>query len=46
MTEQLDRLRSALADRYAIEEELGSGGVAVVHLAGDLRHDRQWRCGR
>ncbi len=41
MTEHSDRLRSALADRYAIQEELGSGGMAVVYLAGDLRHDRQ-----
>ncbi|UCC85051.1 MAG: protein kinase [Gemmatimonadota bacterium] len=41
MTEHSDRLRSALADRYAIEHELGSGGMAVVYLAGDLRHDRQ-----
>jgi len=41
MTEHSDRLRSALADRYAIEAELGSGGMAVVYLARDRRHDRQ-----
>jgi eukaryotic-like serine/threonine-protein kinase len=29
-----------LADRYAIERELGRGGMATVHLARDLRHDR------
>jgi len=36
----LDRLASALADRYAVERELGSGGMAVVYLARDLKHDR------
>ena len=41
MAEQLDRLKSALADRYAIERELGSGGMARVYLAQDLKHDRQ-----
>src|SRR4051812_13670354 len=35
-----DRLRAALADRYAIERELGSGGMATVYLARDLTHDR------
>ena len=33
MTDPLDRLRTALADRYAIERELGSGGMATVYLA-------------
>src|SRR5438552_508001 len=33
-------LRDALADRYALERELGRGGMAVVYLAQDLRHDR------
>ena len=41
MTDQLARLTSALADRYAIEEELGAGGMATVYLARDLKHDRQ-----
>ncbi len=41
MAEQLDRLKTALADRYAIERELGSGGMANVYLAHDLRHDRE-----
>ncbi|UCG84863.1 MAG: serine/threonine protein kinase [Gemmatimonadota bacterium] len=41
MADVIDRLRTALADRYAIERELGSGGMATVYLAHDLRHDRQ-----
>ena len=36
----LDRLRAALADRYAIQREIGRGGMAIVYLARDLRHDR------
>src|SRR5439155_12319862 len=36
----LAELRAALADRYAFERELGRGGMAVVYLARDLRHDR------
>jgi serine/threonine-protein kinase len=35
-----ERLREALADRYTIEHEIGRGGMAVVYLARDLRHDR------
>src|SRR5437016_12025015 len=31
---------TALADRYAIERELGRGGMATVYLARDLKHDR------
>ena len=33
-------LRIALAGRYAIERELGRGGMATVYLARDLKHDR------
>ena len=36
-----DRLKSALADRYSIERELGSGGMATVYLADDLKHHRK-----
>jgi eukaryotic-like serine/threonine-protein kinase len=37
---QVERLRSALSDRYTIERELGAGGMATVYLAQDLKHDR------
>ena len=30
-----------MADRYAIERELGAGGMATVYLAHDLKHDRK-----
>ncbi len=33
-------LQAALADRYVIERELGSGGMATVYLARDLKHRR------
>ena len=36
MTDTFDRLKTALADRYAIERELGSGGMATVCLAEEL----------
>ncbi len=41
MTDQIDRIATALADRYAIEHELGQGGMALVFLARDLKHDRE-----
>ena len=37
----MNSLVAALADRYRIERELGSGGMATVYLAQDLRHDRK-----
>src|SRR5712692_9098079 len=40
-TDQRDRLNAALAGRYAIERELGSGGMATVYLADDLKHPRK-----
>ncbi|HEY9507561.1 MAG TPA: serine/threonine-protein kinase, partial [Gemmatimonadales bacterium] len=40
MLDLLDQLQSALESRYAIEREIGHGGMAVVYLARDLRHDR------
>ena len=36
----LDRLTTALADRYRVERELGHGGMATVYLAQDLKHHR------
>ena len=34
------RLTTALGGRYAIERELGAGGMATVYLARDVKHDR------
>ena len=36
-----DRLAKALEGRYAIEREVGHGGMATVYLARDLKHDRR-----
>jgi eukaryotic-like serine/threonine-protein kinase len=41
MTDPIDRLRAAIADRYRIERELGSGGMATVYLAEDVKHHRR-----
>jgi len=40
VSDAVERLRGALADRYSIERELGRGGMATVYLARDVRHDR------
>ncbi len=41
MPELLNRLQSALADRYRLDREIGAGGMATVYMAQDLRHDRK-----
>jgi serine/threonine-protein kinase len=41
LSDILNRLQRSLADRYRIERELGRGGMAMVLLAHDLKHDRQ-----
>jgi TolB-like protein len=40
VTDLHEPLRANLEGRYAIERELGRGGMATVYLARDLRHDR------
>jgi serine/threonine-protein kinase len=35
-----ERFQTLLSDRYVIERELGRGGMSVVFLARDTRHDR------
>ena len=39
--EHEERLKAVPAGRYAIEREIGSGGMATVYLADDLRHERK-----
>jgi TolB-like protein/tRNA A-37 threonylcarbamoyl transferase component Bud32 len=41
VTDELDQLRAALEGRYAVERQIGQGGMATVYLARDARHDRQ-----
>jgi serine/threonine-protein kinase len=40
LSDPLIQLREALSDRYRIERPLGAGGMAMVYLAHDVRHDR------
>src|SRR5262245_454804 len=35
-----ERLHHSLEGRYSIGRQLGAGGMAIVYLAHDLRHDR------
>ena len=41
MSDSITRLNAALEGRYAIERELGEGGMATVYLADDLKHERK-----
>ncbi len=41
LSDPVPRLSAALEGRYAIERELGEGGMATVYLADDLKHERK-----
>jgi eukaryotic-like serine/threonine-protein kinase len=40
LPELQDLLTATLRSRYAVQREIGHGGMAVVYLARDLKHDR------
>jgi TolB-like protein len=40
MTDPFAALNTALADHYVIDRELGRGGMALVYLARDVKHER------
>jgi len=37
----IEELRDALREHYAVESEVGRGGMATVFLAEDLKHGRR-----
>ncbi|HXI19593.1 MAG TPA: protein kinase, partial [Gemmatimonadales bacterium] len=41
MSDNTERLKAAMGERYMIERQLGQGGMATVYLAQDLRHHRR-----
>jgi serine/threonine-protein kinase len=40
VTDPFAGLNAALADHYIVDRELGRGGMALVYLARDVRHER------
>ena len=41
MPDLLERLKTALADRYAIEREFGAVAMATAYLPGDRREPQK-----
>ena len=41
MDQAFNRLAEQVGDRYALERQIGAGGMATVFLAQDLRHNRR-----
>ena len=41
MPSPVERLTAALSGSYAINREIGAGGMATVYLAADLKHGRK-----
>ena len=41
MDDRITRLNAALEGRYAVQKEIGQGGMAVVFLAEDIKHNRR-----
>ena len=40
MTDPFATLNAALSGHYVVDQELGRGGMAIVYLARDVRHER------